>query len=86
MTDLSCYFETVFSIIDPKGVVQSITFQNHGLIYLGKFENLQNPNYPLSAVFVACGRTKTWSEMNSKEKINFDRLMIEKVKTILENF
>ena len=86
LQDLSCYFETVFSVADAKGLVQNITFQNHGRIDLSKFGNLQNPNYPLSAVFVASGRNTAWSEMTTREKIEFDKSMIDKVKTILENF
>lgn len=86
LQDLSCYFETVFSVADAKGLVQNITFQNHGRIDLSKFGNLQNPNYPLSAVFVAGGRNTAWSEMTTREKIEFDKPMIDKVKTILENF
>lgn len=86
LKDLNCYFETVFSVANPQGLVQSITFQNHGRIDLTKFANIQNPVYPLSAVFVANSRVKTWSEMTKVEKIEFDKVMIEKVKNILENF
>jgi non-canonical purine NTP pyrophosphatase (RdgB/HAM1 family) len=86
LKDLNCYFETVFSFADTKGLVQNITFQTHGRVDLTKFDNIQNPDYPLSAVFVANGRTTSWSELTVEEKIEFDKPMIDKVKEILENF
>lgn len=81
--DTSCYFETCYTIANPKGAIYSFSLKNFGKIDKNLFDEAYVQGFPLSAVFKANGRNKTWIEMNEQEKINWEKKMIEQVRKIL---
>lgn len=84
--DTSAYFETVYAVAAPDGRVFSVPFQNHGYIDTSLFEEAHEKGFPLSAVFKANGRDKTWAQMTPEERADWDAPMIKEIKRILQVF
>jgi XTP/dITP diphosphohydrolase len=83
ITDTSAHFETVYSIATPDGRVFSIPFENHGYIDTSLFDAAAEQGYPLSAVFKASGRDKTWAQMTPQERTAWDEPIVAEVKRII---
>jgi len=81
--DTTCYFETCHTIASPEGNIYSFTLKNFGKIDKNLFNEAYIQDFPLSAVFKANGRNKTWIKMNWQEKINWEKEMIERIKNAL---
>ncbi|MFH1233699.1 MAG: non-canonical purine NTP pyrophosphatase [Patescibacteria group bacterium] len=84
--DTTCYFETCYTIASPKGKIYSFSLKNFGKIDKSLFDKAYIQGFPLSAVFKAEGRDKTWTEMNEQEKINWEKEMIENIEKALPLF
>lgn len=81
-----CYFETVVSLAFPGGNVVTTAHQTLGYIDKNKLANLYTPDYPLSAVFIADGRNKTWSELTDQEKVKSDERLIFKIQDLINHY
>ncbi len=84
LNDTSCYFLTVLSLSFPNGETYSILHKEEWYIDKNKFWNIENIWYPLSSIFIANWRTKTWSEMNDNEKKNWEKKYIAKIFKLLK--
>lgn len=79
INDTSGYFETCYTLASPDEKISSFSIKNYGFIDKKLFDKAYINGYPLSAVFIANGRTKTWSDMNNTEKVEFDKTMIKEI-------
>ena len=84
--DTSCYFETCYTIANPEGKIYSFSLRNSGKIDKNLFDEAYLHGFPLSAVFRADGRNKTWTEMSEQEKIGWEKELVEHVKRALPLF
>lgn len=82
-TDLTAHFETVYAVATPDGRVFSIPFVNEGHIDTSLFGEAADKGFPLSAVFKANGRSKTWAQMTPGERIAWDMPIVAEVKRIV---
>jgi inosine/xanthosine triphosphate pyrophosphatase family protein len=83
LDDTSSYFLTSLSIAFPSWEVYSILHKEEWYIDKNKFWNISTSWYPLSSVFIANWRWKTWSEMTNEEKKKWEQKFIDRINKFL---
>jgi hypothetical protein len=86
LKNTSCYFLTTLTLSLPDWNNFSILYKEKWYIDINKFKNISEEWYPLSAVFIAEWRGKTWSEMNLEEQKKWWEKFIKKIKILLKKY
>jgi len=86
LKDTSCYFLTVLTLSLPSWESYSILYKEEWYIDRKKFDNIFEEGYPLSSVFIANWRRKTWSEMTKKEQKDWWKKFENKIKLLLSKY
>ena len=86
LKDTSCYFLTVLTLSLPSWESYSILYKEEWYIDRKKFDNIFEEGYPLSSVFIADWRSKTWSEMSKKEQKDWWKKFENKIKLLLSKY
>ena len=85
LKDYSCHFEQCVAIVTPDGKQKIIRNINQGILNKESLKKEYNgTGYPLGAAFESIGRKKSWDEMTDKEKKEFDKEFIQKLKMALK--
>lgn len=86
LKNLDCHFTQSIAIAFPDGTVKIIESINEGTLNRKNLQKEYNgTGYPLGAVFESKNRNKSWDDMTDEEKKEFDKKLIEDLKTALKN-
>lgn len=86
LKNLDCHFTQSIAIAFPDGTIKTIESINEGTLNKQNLQKEYNgTGYPLGAVFESKNRHKNWDEMTDNEKREFDKKLINDLKTAIEN-
>lgn len=86
LEDRSCYFLTMLSLAFPDGTVVSISHKIGGIIDLSKADQEFESGYPMGALFVAEGNTKSRAQLTLTERRHVMLPFVTKINQLLRQY
>lgn len=86
LDDLSCYFESVYAVASPDGMVETFSDRMEGELDRDLLEEDIPEGAPLGVIFRARDTGRIWRDMNAEERRQADDRIVTRIREIAESF